>query len=151
MRGAMLTLLLFVAAGARAAPAELPDWLAGTWRSESETMLVEERWSTPHAGLMLGTSRTYIGGKKAFFEFLRIETRDDGVYYVAQPRGGPPTAFKRTARTDRSLTFENREHDYPQRIRYRLERDGSLVATIDGPVEGEPREESWHYRRSNAP
>jgi len=44
---------------------------------------------------MLGMSRTLSGERMVAFEFLRIETRPDGIFYVAQPRGNPPTPSAR--------------------------------------------------------
>ena len=39
-------------------------------------------------------SRTVAGGRTTSFEFMRIEARADGIYYVAQPGGRPPVDFK---------------------------------------------------------
>jgi hypothetical protein len=38
--------------------------------------------------MLVETSRTLEGDRTVAFEFVRIEARADGVYYVAQP-GGP--------------------------------------------------------------
>ena len=70
---------------------------------------------------MLGVSRTITRERMAAFEFLRIETRADGIYYVAQPGGRPPTAFKLTQSTASQAVFENPRHDHPKIITYRLE------------------------------
>ena len=81
---------------------------------------------------MLGVSRTLKGERAVAFEFLRIEFRKDGVFYVAQPGGRPKTEFKLTGSDPRSATFENPGHDHPKVIRYKLEADGSLKAELDG-------------------
>lgn len=65
---------------------------------------------------MLGVSRTITRERMAAFEFLRIETRADGIYYVAQPGGRPPTAFKLTQSTASQAVFENSRHDHPKII-----------------------------------
>jgi hypothetical protein len=72
------------------------------------------------------------------FEFLRIEERPDGLYYVAQPRGNPPTDFKLTRWAADEAVFENQPHDNPKLIRYRREADGSLMAETAGEQEGKP-------------
>ena len=145
---AITRLLLMFALGAPvAARADaLPGWLAGHWVVDGETR-VDEVWLAPRDGLMLGMSRTS-GGGKPFFEFVRIEARADGVWYLAQPGGrDPPTAFRLVASDAREILFENPEHDFPQRVRYRRDGEDAIVATIEGLSKGKPRTETWRYRR----
>lgn len=105
-------------------------WLVGS-RSVKETVLIEERWMEPASNLMLGVSRTVRGDKVVEFEYLRIETRADGLYYVAQPGGRPPTDFKLTTWDGTEAIFENPQHDFPKRIIYRKGPDNIVVVRID--------------------
>lgn len=108
-------------------------WMSGDWQTAAGgTTRIEEHWTLPAGGTMLGMGRTILGEKTTEFEFLRIEQRVDGIYYVANPQGGPPTDFKMTGRTTQEVIFENPEHDFPKRIIYRKNSDGSLVASVDG-------------------
>ena len=116
---------------AAAGPSDLA-FLRGSWEGGGGPMKFEERWTEEAGGLMLGVSRTLKGERAVAFEFLRIEFRKEGVFYVAQPGGAPKTEFKLTASDGRSATFENPEHDHPKKIRYSLEADGSLKAELDG-------------------
>jgi hypothetical protein len=79
-----------------------------------------------------------------FFEFLRIETRPDGVYYVAQPRGADATAFRLTRVSDTEAVFENPAHDFPKRIIYRKQADGGLIARIEG--DGSEKEKAQEFK-----
>jgi hypothetical protein len=140
--------LAFVA-GAFAAPS--PDleglrFLEGNWKGESGKATIEERWTDAAGGTMLGVSRTLVEGKTVAFEFLRIEAREDGVFYVAQPGGRPPTEFELTRTSASEAVFENPRHDHPKIIRYRLEHD-ALVAELEGD---EGRQE-FRFRKSTAP
>jgi hypothetical protein len=122
-----------LAAEGRPTVAELA-WIGGAWRATAPRATVEERWTPPAANAMLGLSRTLQDGRMTAFEFLRIVEREDGIFYVAQPGGRPPTEFKLTAYDGRVALFENPQHDYPRRIAYRRNDDGTLGATIDaGP------------------
>jgi hypothetical protein len=120
-------------------------WLGGRWVSEAEGRWTEESWSTPRGGVMLGHSRAGRGETMREFEFLRIAPGADGVIaYHAQPGGRPAVAFRLVAREGTSATFENPQHDFPQRIRY--VRDGdSLTATISA-MDGS-NAMSWRFRR----
>ena len=106
-------------------------WLTGS-RSVKESVLIEERWMEPASNLILGVSRTLRGDKVVEFEFLRIEARADGIYYVAQPGGRPPTDFKLTKWDGTEAIFENPQHDFPKRILYRKQPDNVVVVRIDG-------------------
>ena len=82
---------------------------------------------------MLGLSRTVAGGRIYEFEYLRIEQRPDGIYYVAHPKARcPGTDFKLSRITPTEVVFENPAHDFPKRITYRKTSEGSLVASVDG-------------------
>ena len=69
-------------------------WLAGEWQMSSGARCVEEQWTAPSSNMLVGMSRTVAAGRTTSFEFMRIEARADGIYYVAQPGGRPPVDFK---------------------------------------------------------
>lgn len=112
------------------------SWLAGDWQTaaggRSQT---DEHWTLPGGGSMMGLSRTVAGGRTYEFEYLRIEQRPEGIFYVAHPKARcPATDFKMTRLTATEVVFENPAHDFPKRVSYRKADDGSLVATVDaGP------------------
>ena len=110
------------------------SWISGDWQTASGGRAqTEEHWTSPAGGSMLGMSRTVAGSKTSEFEFLRIEQRDDGIYYVAQPKGRcPATDFRLTRVTAQEAVFENPTHDFPKRIIYRKTADDAITASIDG-------------------
>ena len=123
------------------------SWISGDWQTApGGRAQIEEHWIQPAGGTMMGVSRTVVGGKTAEFEFLRIEQRDDGIYYVAQPKGRcPATDFKLTRVSAQEAVFENPTHDFPTRIIYRKSAEDSLTASIDGG-EG-TKQMSFAFRR----
>jgi hypothetical protein len=96
---------------------------------------------------MLGLNRDVGPDGRAFFEYLRIEESPDGIVYVASPRGGAATSFKLIACTAGRAVFENRAHDFPQRITYDLTAPDRLAVTIEGDAEGKTRSVSWSWTR----
>ena len=84
--------------------------------------------------------------KTVEFEYLRIEHRADGIYYVAHPKARcPGTDFKLTRASATEAVFENPEHDFPKRIIYRKGEADSMTASVDGG-EG-TKAVSYAYRR----
>jgi hypothetical protein len=146
MRLVVGTFFAFAAACPAAFAAELPQWLAGHWRTEHDGRVTEEVWLAPAQDLMTGMSRTH-GGKKPFFEFIRIERRGDALYYIAQPRGGEATEFRAIDGKAGTIAFDNPAHDFPQRIVYERRDADTLSARIEGHVGGKTRVERWDYRR----
>ena len=93
---------------------------------------------------MLGLSRTGRGDRTGEFEFLRLEAGEDGVpVYWASPGGGAPVGFRLVEASAQSATFENRGHDYPQRIVYR--RDGIILTATISAADGS-NANSWTFR-----
>jgi len=110
------------------------SWITGDWQTApGGRAQIEEHWTKPAGGSMLGMSRTVAGEKTAEFEYLRIEQRDDGIYYVAHPKARcPGTDFKLTRASASEAVFENPQHDFPKRIIYRKTGDDTITASIDG-------------------
>lgn len=112
-------------------------WLAGCWQGETKGREVTEQWMKPSGDAMLGMSRTVSKNKMVEYEFLQIRLRDDGeVYFIAKPARQPEASFKLVKAGPREVVFENPQHDFPQRIIYRLESDGSLTGRIEGVNKG---------------
>jgi hypothetical protein len=138
-------------APALTAPAEQTiadlNWMSGDWQNPiGGRARIEEHWTTPAGGTMIGMGRTIVGERTAEFEYLRLEQRADGIFYVASPQAQcPATDFKLTRLSGQEAVFENPQHDFPKRIIYRKKNDGSLVATIDGG-EG-TKAQSFAYKR----
>src|SRR6476646_2210482 len=90
------------------------SWISGDWQSPGGGRTqVEEHWTKPGGGSMLGMSRTIAGEKTVEFEYLRIEQRADGIYYVAHPKAQcPGTDFKLMRASATELVFENPQHDF---------------------------------------
>ena len=122
---------------------EALGWLAGAWTTR-EGPEIEEHWMAPKAGAMLGMSRTVVRGRMAAFEFLCIEVKDGRIAYVASPGGRPPTRFTLVRASPTEAVFENLSHDFPKRILYRLQPDGSLLARIEG--DGSEKEKPMEFR-----
>ena len=124
------------------------SWIAGNWQTApGGRRQVEEHWTQAAGGSMMGMSRTVAGDKTIEFEYLRIEQRADGIYYVAHPKARcPGTDFKLTRASATEAVFENPQHDFPKRIIYRKTEDG-LTATVDA-CEGS-KAISFVYKRMN--
>lgn len=148
----ILSAVLAVSTAPAAEPApghDLNDlsWIAGRWAGPSGNLEMEELWMEPKGGLMLGLHRDVAGGVARSFEFLRIESTPEGIFYRSSPNGAPVTSFKLVRLEARRVVFENPTHDFPTRILYWLTADGRLHARIEGEEGGQSAGEEWSWRR----
>jgi hypothetical protein len=122
-------------------------WLEGRWEGESDGVSMEEQWTSLRGGALLGLHRDVKAGRMVSFEFLRIEATPEGTFYFASPRSKPPVPFKLVEASERRAVFENRQHDFPQRILYWLDASGAMHARIEGPQGGKTVSEEWVWRK----
>lgn len=122
-------------------------WISGCWENRSETRLSQEYWLPPVGDAMLGVNRLVRDGKLRFYEFLRIRQIGDSILYIVKPSGQKEASFTLIEVSDSLAVFENPEHDFPQRIVYQLNGDGTLAARIEGMQNGKERVENFPYRR----
>ena len=148
-------------ADARAAPARAADagsplaqlsWLEGCWRGSVNQREFREHWLPLRGDLLVGVSHIVMDGKTLGYEYLRVEIRADGVYYVTAPQGGKETAYRLVDVAtpeggDTVFAFANPALDFPQKISYRRNSEGWLYATVDGKVAGADRQVIYPMRR----
>ncbi len=109
-------------------------WMMGTWtRTDSEPGQTGiESWQkiSPHE--FQGSGVTMKGADTLFIEKLKIEIRDNSIYYVSDvPENPKPVSFALTEITESGFVCENPQHDFPKKISYQLSGE-SLKATISG-------------------
>ncbi|MEZ5936931.1 MAG: DUF6265 family protein [Hyphomonadaceae bacterium] len=121
-------------------------WMYGCWISDDGAN--QEVWSAPLGGVMFGYAGTMREGRLAFFEQARVDLRTTPATYVVQPDGARaatfienPAAF--APEDQQSVTFDNPQNEYPQRISYRTEGKDRLAATISRLDGSQPQEFHW--------
>ncbi len=108
-------------------------WLAGCWSADGREPGSVEHWLAPAGGTMLGVSRTVKGGKTIASEFMQLASNSDGkLVFTAHPSGQKEASFVLAKATDNEVTFENPQHDFPQRIIYRRLSAKQMIARIEG-------------------
>lgn len=120
-------------------------WMAGSWVGTVQGVEMEEHWTAPKGGSMVGMHRDVAKGRTVSFEFLRIEVQKDQVVYLSMPNGrSPATPFPLKDASGTRVVFENPTHDFPQRIIYW--KDGNdLRAGIEGTMKGKAGSEEWRW------
>jgi hypothetical protein len=143
----MMIALLMLAEVATATPTPMPAFLSGCWEQRGDDgRWTEECWTDTRGGLMIGSGRDGKGDKVRHWEWMRIERGANGsLTFYGSPKGAAPVGFKATEGDDKSITFANPNHDYPQRVRYVATESGldAEVSLADGS-----KPNRWSYRRT---
>ena len=139
-----------------ASPLEALAWLRGCWKGTVNRREFREQWSPPRGGMMVGISHTVVAASSQAtpkpklekagsevnpadettqdFEYLRLEERRDGVYYLDIPSGKKELAFRLTDVADvpgaKVFTFTNTVDEFPDRLVYRRGAEGWLYAQV---------------------
>lgn len=141
---ALAASLLFLSINVIAEEAEIEQlaWLAGCWASVAQNSEAgsTEQWTQPAGGSMLGVSRVVRDGRMVAFEYLRIVAGNHGgLIFIASPSGQATAEFALARLGQSEVVFENPQHDFPQRVIYRLVDDEQLLGRIEGTIDGQPR------------
>jgi hypothetical protein len=151
--GISLGLFLAVAcnSGDKKAEMELEklDWLIGSWQQITEAGTFTETWQQNGSGLS-GKGYLIDAGDTIFSEDLKLENRNGEVFYIpiiADQNNGGKVLFKLISSGDKHFVFENKEHDFPQRIIYQQLAGDSLYARVEGEVKGKLKFEAFKMKR----
>lgn len=124
--------------------------LIGEWQDvqDSGRTVFTERWTRADDGTLSGFGFVLSGNDTVFIEHLGILRSDTATYYAAtvnNQNSGAAVLFKLVHVTD-SLVFENRAHDFPQRIVY-VPVNGNWDVTVSGQQGGRTAEDRYHFTR----
>ena len=116
------------------------DWLCRTWHGKAGGYPFYETWKQTGPGTWIGQGYTIVNGDTVVQEKLRILDLGDYLVYISIAGKQVPILFTCIEQANGRWVFENREHDFPQRIFYYLQDDGSLMAGIEGEEKGQPKQ-----------
>ncbi|MBK9175676.1 MAG: hypothetical protein IPM46_04925 [Flavobacteriales bacterium] len=133
---------------------ELVLKLLGDWTDEEAEpgAVVHERWSRTDDAFYSGIGFVMVEKDTVFIEHLRITVDSVGVpsYHARIPsqNAGGEIAFRMSTCAGDSMVFENAAHDFPQRISYALQLDGTWSVRVVGPgKDGNLRIERLRFKR----
>lgn len=125
------------------------NWILGYWEMSSPDGTVTESWIRTNDTSYSGVGKFLdSAGKMLTTEEIQIVLRNDELWYipsVSNQNEGQPVSFKEASFSDTMVVFENKEHNFPQRIVYVKKSDSSVLAYIEGDVNGEHMRIDYPY------
>lgn len=117
-------------------------WIAGDWVGEEGDTRIEEIWSKPDGGAMMGMFRLVQNDQPVFYEFMAIELTDGGPVmkikhfnpdFVGWEEKQESVVLELKELTSRKAVFEAERDGNPEFLTY--ERTGdALVLTLEKPA-----------------
>jgi hypothetical protein len=124
------------------------DWLTGSWQGNYETGNYIETWEKNNNGILFGVSCYIENTDTIFKEKLLLEYKSDSWVYTATVGSKEPVPFRLIKSENNKWIFENKEHDFPQRIIYDLKENNKLNAWIEGEIDGKFSKEEFPMTRA---
>lgn len=118
----------------------------GKWKMISDKIEYFEEWEITDESELTGIGFSIEEGDTVLSERLFLKKFDDTWAYVALPSNQNITLFALSEFSDNYFIFENKEHDYPQKIIYEFASDGILKAATEGIIDGELMRREFSFK-----
>ena len=142
---AVLLIILFTTLNLFAQDDAIKKLFPGKWKMDIENAEVYEEWELLSENELAGKSYSVKDGIKIINENLYLKKFADQWAYVAVPKNQNIALFAIIEYSPKKITFENKEHDFPQKIIYEFNKGGKLTAAIEGNVNGEFRRTEFSF------
>ncbi len=144
-------LFLLAALSSKAQHADTLKWLTGTWKIKMPQKTIVESWHIANDSTLEGISYMIKNNNKDTFplETVKIVYRKDSWYYIAttaNQNNEIPVDFRFIFLSGSEFICENTEHDFPQRIGYRI-IGNNLYAYIEGKSKGRFIKSNYDYTK----
>lgn len=127
------------------------NWLLGDWQYTRQDMVFTEFWSYSMDSTTLeGRGIAYKNNRIVSQEEMRIEQIDRDLYYIVTVKNhneNKAIPFRLTSLTDNSVTFENPDHDFPQKIEYTMINQDSINAVVSATSNEKIRKLVFNFSR----
>jgi len=138
---------IFITGCAQEEPPVSEHWLVGSWEAPAFDGELQETWTQEGVGLLMKHGYYVERGDTLYSEQVRIDSLFNGMYLLAQPRGGNPVIFRLTDRSPVTMTFENQGNRNPFRVVYEKINADHFMRTTFGLEEGDTVTNMFEFDR----
>jgi hypothetical protein len=127
------------------------EWIIGKWENITRDGSLYEIWTKTNDTIYSGRSFMIANNDTVFSERISLELKKNELFYiptVCDQNNAQPITFKLVSNEKNEIIFENKEHDFPQRIIYTNSNPDSLYARVEGNDNGKFRKEEFFMKRS---
>lgn len=125
-------------------------FLLGKWEMKTKSGKVVESWAK-HRDSLTATSYQFNTKGDSILTEAVVLKKIDGIWHYCvtgfEKGNEGKTNFKLVSSENGIFTFENKQHDFPQKISYQNKGKVKLLAWIEGNINGQQRKVSFPYLR----
>lgn len=148
----LILILLFTRAFAQInSQLEKFSFLVGAWSFTTAKGKITEKWDWDKSSELKGSSYSVsLAGDSVLLETISLYQSGDEIFYTAtgyQEGNRSIVPFRLVSVNQNTFTFENKNHDFPQRIIYRKVSDNEILAWIEGQINGKFTKIEFPYKR----
>jgi hypothetical protein len=150
MRLVLLSILILVSCQGEPEKINPFAWLVGEWTAEAHDKTMVEKWEIDSNNNLVGSSFLITGLDTVLSERMIIQTEAGKTTFrtvVEDQNDQEEISFALIENNDSKAVFENKEHDFPQRIVYTNPQPDSLVAYIEGTFNGTANRVNFNMKR----
>lgn len=151
MKTFAIVFALLLPAIASAASIDDVAFMSGCWAAVGGEKGSDEVWLRPAGGTMMGIGRTVKKGRTVTHEFMQIREVNGTLTFFASPDGQESAEFPMLSVSKMKVIFENKAHDFPQRVIYELRGRDELVGRIEGSANGREKRIEFPMTRVACP
>ena len=122
------------------------DFLTGKWEADFTKFKYYEEWQKDN-GTFTGIGYRIKEGKRFDGEKLLLQNIHGYISYIATVGKQQPILFALAESNDNNYVFENKEHDFPKRIIYKLIDSNSIKVLVEGEMNGETVTDEYNLTR----
>ena len=126
------------------------DAILGTWKMETRRGPMFEQWTRANNEKFQGKSFRLNNQDTLILERVELSLTGGSIIYrpiVTGQNDGKAVEFKLISNTGDRFVFENKEHDFPQRVIYHFKSKDTLNARIEGTKDGKEMGSNFPYVR----
>ncbi|GAB3425754.1 DUF6265 family protein [Niabella aquatica] len=129
---------------------EQAGWLLGSWQNLSEHGAATENWEKENDSTFKAESFVIAEDDTVFYENVTLQLRKDTLDYVVRTKNQNemPVSFRLVYSNEKTLVFENLQHDFPTKIVYNKVGADSLYAEVSGIINGTERKEAFPFKKT---
>ena len=121
--------------------------LVGNWTAEAWDGVLEEDWVLTDEHKLSQQAVYSENGVASYKAQSRIALVDNRLIIYSVIEGSNPKIFKATSTTSSSITFENSDYGYPNKLLYKFKPDGNYSRTISGVENGVEKSYTFEFKR----
>ena len=126
-------------------------WLVGEWVNQKDGQFSKETWVRLNDSTLSGFSYIQIEKDTVFAENLTLSQQGGALLLTVtafNQNNDAPVTFTKISSKNKTFVFENKAHDFPQRIIYTQPSQNRIHAWIEGKVKDTMKKVDFYFTRS---